>query len=88
MALVKRHGLVSTSFELTLTQNPKTNDSVFTLEATDNNGDTYATRVEPVSSDPDWVKLLMRRIANSDAAPGWKFDATFDTVQGTGVIDG
>jgi hypothetical protein len=88
MAKEVRKGVISVSFNLRLTQDPQNNDDLFTLEATDKTGDTYATRAEPVSTRSAWVALLLRRIANANGQPGWKFDATFDTTTKTGVIDG
>jgi hypothetical protein len=82
MALVPRTNVVSASFDLILT------GGNFRLTATDAGGDFYATTVAPASSDPKWVALLLRRIANAGGSAGWKFDATFDSVTNTGTISG
>ncbi|HZZ82606.1 MAG TPA: hypothetical protein VFE62_29175 [Gemmataceae bacterium] len=82
MAKVPRKGVVSVTFDLRMIGGD------FNLTARDNANVFYSTTVAPASTDPDWVALLLRRIANAGGSPGWKFDATFDTETGTGTIDG
>jgi hypothetical protein len=88
MAIEKRKDLISKNFSLSFNQKFPGQPQGFTLLVTDTQNDSYVLTAVTITPRAKLIALLLRRIANENGKPGWKFDAEFDTDANRGIITG